>query len=97
MAHEFADGCGVGAKGPIGRPQPVIADARWQATVDGVAAPIVRADIMFQAVAVPAGASEVIFRYQPVWLPGAQIAGIVAWLLVLLVAGIIWWRSASKY
>ncbi|MAS37686.1 MAG: hypothetical protein CL610_27065 [Anaerolineaceae bacterium] len=69
----------------------------WQATVDGVAAPIVRADIMFRAVAVPAGASEVIFRYQPVWLPGAQIAGIVAWLLVLLVAGIIWWRSASKY
>ena len=37
----------------------------WQATVDGVATPVLRADYHFRAVAVPAGDSVVHFFYRP--------------------------------
>lgn len=59
----------------------------WTATVNGQPAPIYRADVMFRAVPVPAGESEVVFEYRPAWLPGALIFGGAAWGIVLL-AGI---------
>src|SRR5690606_7788756 len=65
----------------------------WQATVNGTAAPIQRADILFRAVQIPDGTSEVIFEYRPAWLPGAQIAGMVAWLIALLIIAFLWWRT----
>jgi hypothetical protein len=37
----------------------------WIAEIDGVAAPILRADVLFRAVEVPAGARRVVFRYAP--------------------------------
>ncbi len=37
----------------------------WSATVDGRAAPIVRADYAFRAVPVPAGDHDVMMRYSP--------------------------------
>ncbi len=40
-------------------------DSGWQARVDGVAAPMYRADYDFQAVSVPAGTHTVQFIYQP--------------------------------
>ncbi len=36
----------------------------WSATVNGAPAPILRANLAFQAVALPAGVSEVVFRYR---------------------------------
>ncbi len=36
----------------------------WSATVNGAPAPILRANLAFQAVTVPAGESEVVFRYR---------------------------------
>ncbi len=57
----------------------------WRAFLDGAPAPIVRADILFQAVAVPAGEHVVEFRYRPWSVPvglGLSFAG------VALVAGL---------
>ncbi|MCY4525934.1 MAG: hypothetical protein OXB89_04940, partial [Anaerolineaceae bacterium] len=64
----------------------VISDAwypGWEATLDGQPAPLLRANLMFRAIPVLPGTSEVTLRYQPVWLPGALLAGAAAWLLWL--------------
>ena len=40
----------------------------WQASINGDAVPIIRADVMFRAVEIPAGSSTIIFTYRPDWL-----------------------------
>ncbi len=37
----------------------------WQATVDGVSAPIVRANLMFRGLALEPGRHEIVFTYNP--------------------------------
>jgi uncharacterized membrane protein YfhO len=64
----------------------------WRATVDGVPAEIVRADVAFRALRLEPGAQRVEFRYQPTsvrW--GAWIS---AGALLLLLCGLVWalWR-----
>ena len=54
----------------------------WMAALNDEPAPLLRADVMFRAVRMPAGESSVILEYHPVWLPGALVAGGAAWLLV---------------
>ena len=55
----------------------------WQATVDGRSAPVLRANVVYRAVALPAGTHNVSFRYRPtVVYASAAISG--AALLVLL-------------
>jgi hypothetical protein len=56
----------------------------WKARIDGQQVPIVRANVMFRAVMLPAGTHTVQFSYEPwpVWLGlGVSVA---AWLLALL-------------
>lgn len=65
----------------------------WNATVDGVAAPVLRANLSFRAIPVPAGAHTVELRFHnPVvvraWLIGAGMVG-----LLILVSGLAWWRK----
>jgi hypothetical protein len=58
----------------------------WNATIDGAPAEIYPVDVLFRGVAVPAGAHEVRFVYDPpVWRWGRILsgAGIVVWLLLL--------------
>lgn len=59
----------------------------WSATVNGAPTPLLRANLAFQAVAVPAGDSEIVFRYRITHFAwGAAISGgalIVALLLLL--------------
>jgi hypothetical protein len=58
------------------------ADSAWTATVDGVAAPIVRADFLFRGVALGPGHHHVTFVYRT---PGRELgAAVTRWTAVLL-------------
>jgi hypothetical protein len=56
----------------------------WQASVNGQPAPIYRADVLFRAIPVPEGESEVLLEYTPSWWPGVLMIGSLGWLGVLL-------------
>jgi len=54
----------------------------WQATVDGVQTPILRANLAFRGIALEPGQHQVIFTYQPAsWMLGARISLIALALL----------------
>src|SRR5262249_39066582 len=58
----------------------------WQATVDGMPAPILRTNYLFRGVAVPAGAHHVRFAYQSRTLAVGGISSAVGWLGMALLA-----------
>jgi len=65
----------------------------WQATMDGAPTPILRANLMFRAVALPPGEHVVEFRFAPPSVTiGLWVSGIT-WGLV--VAGLIWSRRKN--
>jgi hypothetical protein len=68
----------------------VLADAfypGWQATVDGVPAPILRANLMFRGLALAPGRHEIVFSYRPAaWRLGAAISLIALAALVAAVS-----------
>jgi hypothetical protein len=67
----------------------------WSATVNGTPAPILRANLAFQAVAVPAGESEVVFRYRiNHFTMGAGVSAL-ALLIALTLLGLRRSRSAA--
>ena len=60
----------------------------WRARIDGVEVPLMRANMLFKAVLVPAGAHEVVFSYEPgAFSLGAVIS--IASLTALLAAAIV--------
>ena len=67
----------------------VLADAfypGWQATVDGIPAPILRANLMFRGLALAPGRHEIVFSYRPTaWRLGAAITLIAVAILVVAV------------
>jgi hypothetical protein len=66
----------------------------WEATVNGVPAPIVRANHAFRLVPVPQGDSTVVLRYRPVSIPlGIGVSATTAALLVVFAARRAWRRS----
>ncbi len=62
----------------------------WSASVNATPSPLLRADLMFRAVAVPPGSSEVVFSY---WPPGLSMGlrlgsgALLTWLVLLVLAG----------
>lgn len=60
----------------------------WEATVDGTATPIQRADVLFRGVPLAEGTHEVVFRFNP-GLPG-RLLGPAAALLGLVMMGAAW-------
>ncbi|MCL5946859.1 MAG: YfhO family protein [Chloroflexi bacterium] len=59
----------------------------WHATVDGQRVPIYRADIAFQAVAVPAGEHQVRVWYHPASL---ELGGFISVLAIMALASLPW-------
>jgi hypothetical protein len=63
----------------------------WAATVDGEPAPLLRANLNFRAVPVPAGEHEIEMRYRPASLRWGLALALVAALGCVAA----WWRSGS--
>ncbi len=55
----------------------------WQASIDQQPVEILRADVMFRAVQIPAGEHTVMFEYHPGWLDWIGWAGGFSWLGLL--------------
>jgi hypothetical protein len=70
----------------------------WEATVDGRSGTILPANVLYQAVTVPAGAHEVSLRYQPRSVTLGGFASLAGLLGLILLAGIplIWRRRAHR-
>ena len=67
----------------------------WVATVDGRAAPILRADYLLRAVAVPAGRHQVKFEFRSRAMRTGLLLSVIATLLALAAIGIGWGRERS--
>lgn len=67
-------------------------DPGWRAWVDGEPAEVLRANLAFRAVRVPAGRHEVVFRYRP---PGLLV-GVLISLVSLLGLGLVLARSLLR-
>ncbi len=55
----------------------------WQATLNDEPVPIFRANVMFRAVRVPAGASTLAFSFEPRLWQAALYGGVLFWLIAL--------------
>jgi hypothetical protein len=64
----------------------------WKATVDGQAVPLHRANVAFQAVAVPAGRHQVEFKYDDtMFRTGGAISGVA-----LIACPLFWWLARRR-
>jgi hypothetical protein len=68
----------------------------WTATVDGAATPVLKADYLLRAVAVPAGSHEVHFRFESPAVRAGLTLSIVSLTVVLLLIGAGWWMSRRR-
>ena len=68
-------------------------DPRWVARVNGRIVPVLRANTLFQAVAVPAGTSRLELSFEP---PSRGLWVAILGRLSLLGLGVAWWRRGAK-
>jgi hypothetical protein len=70
----------------------------WSATVDGRSAPVLRGDLLFRAVPIPAGEHEVEFRFAPSSVSTGLAISLISLVLVvgtLILAGGRGWRGRT--
>ena len=66
----------------------------WQSFVDGRPTPIIKANYLFRAIALPKGVHEVVIAFQPKWFyAGAAVSGFSVILLMVLS---IFWFAKNK-
>lgn len=66
-------------------------DKGWKAYVDGVEVPYFRADYVLRAMALPAGAHTVEWRFKaPAWMAAEAVTGVASVLILLCVLGALW-------
>jgi uncharacterized membrane protein YfhO len=63
----------------------------WRATVDGQAAAVERVNYAFRAIALEAGAHEVVLSYRPLSLIAGTIVSATAGIAVALCLGFLSW------
>jgi uncharacterized membrane protein YfhO len=66
----------------------------WEATVDGVPAPIIRANYFARGVFAPAGAQQIIFRYRPWSYRLGLLVSLSACIVAL--ASMLWARTSAS-
>ncbi len=64
----------------------------WTATIDGSGTNIATADGIFRAIAVPAGAHDVVFRFEPSIVTKSVIISIISFMALLSMAVVGVWR-----
>ena len=67
----------------------------WRAWVDGTAAPVLNANLLFRAVALPAGTHEVVFRFEPDSLRRGAVVSLLAAGVVLCMLLLAWFYRRS--
>jgi hypothetical protein len=67
-------------------------DPHWEASLDGDPVPVMRADMLYRAIRIPAGEHRLVFRYQPWWwLPGWALLIVGATALFVCA----WWGGRA--
>ena len=67
----------------------------WTARIDGEPAPILRANLLFRALQVPAGESLVVFAFEPHLWQVSLAAGIALWVAALSLLVLLFRRARS--
>lgn len=68
----------------------------WRASVNGNDSPVYRANVMFRAVAIPAGESTVVFEFVPRLWYGAMIFGGFAWIASIVLLLFVFLRKDNQ-
>ncbi len=68
----------------------------WQATLNGEAVPVYRANVMFRAVPVPAGESTVTFEFVPTLWYWAIGIGSMVWIILTMLLAILFLRNRNQ-
>jgi hypothetical protein len=67
----------------------------WKAEIDGKPEPILRANYIMRAVALPAGRHSVTLRFEPTWLIVGHWTTIAGWSALVLALAALAWRDRS--
>ena len=68
----------------------------WRASVDSRALPVLPVDLALSGVVVPAGAHQLVFRYESTWFVTASVITTISGIVMVLWLFLSWRRSAAE-